>query len=67
MEPFAAGNVIPGVHAAVAASPLLQTVPMPLVEPVQFDPLQQRLGCPAPFAVHASPEAHSPRESQRQP
>src|SRR5579863_9398842 len=58
---------MPGVHAATVASPLLQTVPMPVVEPVQVDPLQQRLGCPLPFGVHVSPGAHCPRESQRQP
>src|SRR5579864_8936369 len=58
---------MPGVHVPKEASPLLQTVPMPLVEPAQFDPLQQRLGCPAPFGVHVSPGAHCPRESQRHP
>jgi hypothetical protein len=67
LEPLAAGTVMPGVHAAAAASPAPQTVPMPLVEPVQFDPLQHRLGCPVPFGVHVSPEAHCARESQRQP
>src|SRR4029077_17256617 len=65
--PLAAGTVMPGMHAGAAASALPQTVPMPLVEPVQVVPLQQRLGCPVPFGVHVSPGAHCPRESQRQP
>jgi hypothetical protein len=57
--------VIPGVQAA---APLVdpQVAPIEPPEGAQSEPLQQTLDEP-PWAVHVSPGAHAPVESQRHP
>jgi hypothetical protein len=65
LVPLAAGMVIPGVQAAPPVT-TLQVDPMLVVEPAQFEPAQQTLGCEA-CGVHVRPGAQPPVESQRQP
>ncbi len=57
---------MPGVHVAAPAT-VLQLEPMLPPVGAQFEPLQQRLGCGAPWGVHVRPGEHPPVESQRQP
>jgi hypothetical protein len=57
---------MPGGHDAPPVT-LLQLAPIVPPEPVQLDPLQQRLGCGAVWGVHVRLGAQPPVESQRHP